>query len=260
MEEYTEYYVSQLWECNARTWIDLNSAGYNVWRDKFNTPKFISILPPIEELTGVDIGCGDGYNTMQLSKNKPKKLIGIDVSMTMIEHAQHHKFSDPYCRIDYKCASVFSMPFANNQLDFAVALFTMMNIPYAERALKEVYRVLKPGGFFQFSITHPCFWTQRIEWAEDKKGVITRNYHSQAKPIFAKWTFEGVPENESSQLTTILYRKTFAEWINSMIEAGFHIEHLEELIVPTALVDRHPAMEGYNKLPFFAVFRARKLP
>jgi ubiquinone/menaquinone biosynthesis C-methylase UbiE len=34
-----------------------------------------------------------------------------------------------------------------------------MDIPETERVLAEIFRVLRPGGFLQFSISHPCFET-----------------------------------------------------------------------------------------------------
>src|SRR5215208_5238509 len=52
----------------------------------------------------------------------------------------------------------------------ATAFMSLMEIPETERVLAEVFRVLKPGGFFQFSITHPCFDTPHRKNLHDETG------------------------------------------------------------------------------------------
>ncbi len=38
-------------------------AGYDFYRDQFNTPAFLDLLPEVRGLHGLDVGCGEGYNT-----------------------------------------------------------------------------------------------------------------------------------------------------------------------------------------------------
>jgi hypothetical protein len=47
---------------------------------------------------------------------------------------------------------------------------SLMDIPETERVLAEVFRVLKPEGFFQFSIAHPCFDTLHRRNLRDESG------------------------------------------------------------------------------------------
>ena len=49
------------------------------------------------------------------------------------------------------------LPFAKASFDFAVAFISLMDVDDLDRALDEAYRVLKPCGFLQFLILHPCF-------------------------------------------------------------------------------------------------------
>ena len=55
------------WEGNARAWTTLARAGYDVYRDHHNTPAFFEMLPDVAGLNGIDIGCGEGYNTRLLA-------------------------------------------------------------------------------------------------------------------------------------------------------------------------------------------------
>jgi 2-polyprenyl-3-methyl-5-hydroxy-6-metoxy-1,4-benzoquinol methylase len=60
--------VKQYWDGNAAAWTKLARAGYDVYRDYLNTPAFFKMLPSVNGLSGLDIGCGEGHNTRLLAK------------------------------------------------------------------------------------------------------------------------------------------------------------------------------------------------
>ena len=82
-------------------------------------------------------------------------MTGTDISETFIRHAKEAEAAQPL-GIDYGLASAVELPFEAASFDFATAFMSLMDISETERVLAEVYRVLKPRGFFQYSITHPA--------------------------------------------------------------------------------------------------------
>lgn len=60
--------VGRFWNENAETWTRLARAGYDVYRDHFNSPAFLELLPDVRGLAGLDIGCGEGHNTRLLAR------------------------------------------------------------------------------------------------------------------------------------------------------------------------------------------------
>jgi len=62
-------------------------------------------------------------------------------------------------------ADATDMPFATCSFDFATAFMSM------NRALCEAARVLRPGGFLQFSILHPCFAPPRRRVLREPNGA-----------------------------------------------------------------------------------------
>ena len=60
--------VGKIWDENAANWSKLNRMGCDLYRDYVNTPAFLSMLPDVKGLKGLDIGCGEGYNTRQVAK------------------------------------------------------------------------------------------------------------------------------------------------------------------------------------------------
>lgn len=147
--------VGGYWNKNAAVWTRLARAGYDVYRDYLNTPAFFELLPAVGGLSGVDIGCGEGHNTRLLAK-RGACITAVDISEVFLQYAQQAEEEEPL-GIDYRVASAVELPFGDATFDFAVGFMSFMDIPETERVLAEAYRVLKPGGFLQFSIEHPCF-------------------------------------------------------------------------------------------------------
>jgi len=74
------------WEANAEAWTQHSRAGYDVYRDALNTPAFLTMLPPVSGLLGLDIGCGEGSNTRELVR-LGASMHAVDVAPTFILHA-----------------------------------------------------------------------------------------------------------------------------------------------------------------------------
>ena len=123
-------------------------AGYDHYRDGLNTPAFFEMLPDVDGLPGLDVGCGDGHNTRLLA-GRGARVTGIDISKTFIRHAREAE-AVQQLGIDYKLASAVDLPFDEASFDFATAFMSLMDIPETERVLAEVFRVLKPGGRLLF--------------------------------------------------------------------------------------------------------------
>jgi len=157
------------WEANAATWTELSRAGYDVYRDHNNTPGFLAMLPPVAGLLGLDIGCGEGTNTRHLAK-LGAQMHAIDVAPTFIAHARETEQRDPL-GITYAVADAQALPFPGGRFDFATAFMSLMDVPDARAALAEAYRMLRAGGFLQFSIMHPCFAPPHRRVIRDASGT-----------------------------------------------------------------------------------------
>src|SRR5205807_2088552 len=114
-------------------------------------------LPSVEVLSGLDIGCGEGHNSRLLAK-RGARVTAVDIAEVFIAHARQSESEEPL-GIDYRVASAVDLPFADATFDFVTGFMSLMDVPETDRVVAEAYRVLKPDGFLQFSISHPCFDT-----------------------------------------------------------------------------------------------------
>ena len=188
--------VGRYWNENADVWTNLARAGYDVYRDYLNTPAFFKTLPQVEGLLGLDIGCGEGHNTRLLA-NRGARVIALDISEVFIRHAKQLEDREPQ-GIKYLVASAVELPFADGTFDFVTAFMSLMDIPETKQVVAEIYRVLKLGGFLQFSITHPCFDTPHRRNLRDENGrtyaIEVGEYFRNLQGEITEWLFRAYPK------------------------------------------------------------------
>ena len=96
----------------------------------------------------VDIGCGYGISTMILAEHFPKsKIYGLDLSEQGIKAAQAKGEVAGLTNATFICADVSNLtPDWTAEFDYAFTHMVIHDLPDPLRALKEIHRVLKPGG------------------------------------------------------------------------------------------------------------------
>lgn len=255
--------VVNYWEGNAPVWTDLCRQGYDVYRDLFNAPAFQVLLGDVAGLEGLDVGCGEGYNT-RLTAARGARMTAVDPSPTFIRFARQSE-SEESLGIDYQLALGQELPFGDEAFDFVMATMSLMDMPNPERAMAEAWRVLRPGGFFQFSITHPCFMTSRWRWLFDesgqRSGVECGRYWEGEDARIEKWIFSSAPEELRSGKPLFQvprFDRTLSEWINDLLDLGFMIERLAEPRPDEATAREHPEVADARIVAYFLHVRARK--
>jgi SAM-dependent methyltransferase len=167
--------------------------------------------------------------------------------------------------IHYQTASGVELPFADESFDFAVAFMSLMDIPENDRALAEVFRVVKPGGFFQFSISHPCFDTPHRKNLRDASGttyaIEVGNYFHDLDGGIAEWLFGAAPPEAKAGLPKFKiprFNRTIGEWLNLLLDTGFALERIHEPRPSDDTVKKVPAVQDAQIVAYFLHVRCRK--
>ncbi len=255
--------AGQHWNENAEVWTRLARSGYDVYRDYLNTPTFFELLPDVRGLSGLDIGCGEGHNTRLLAE-RGAQVTAVDISEVFIRYAKEEEVREPR-KIDYRVASAVALPFSDRSFDFAVGFMSLMDIPETERVLAEAHRILKPGGFFQFSIEHPCFATPHRRNLRNREGatyaVEVGDYFRRLQGEVTEWIFGAAPpevRNGLRRFRVPKFTRTVSEWVNLLIDTGFVIERLAEPRPSDETVRNCPDMQDAQIVAYFLHLRAKK--
>jgi SAM-dependent methyltransferase len=248
--------VGRHWEANAEAWTKLARAGYDISRDGLNTPAFFEMLPDITGLSGLDVGCGEGHNTRLLA-GRGAHVTAIDISETFVRHAREAEKAQPL-DIRYEVASAVDLPFDDAAFDFATAFMSLMDIPEVERVLAEVFRVLEPGGFFQFSITHPCFDTPYRENLRDEDGltyaIALGDYFRRVEGEVKEWLFSAAPPEARRGLQPFrvpLFTRTLSDWLNLLVDVGFVLERFGEPYPGDEAVREYQGLQDAQVVAYF---------
>jgi ubiquinone/menaquinone biosynthesis C-methylase UbiE len=246
------------WEANAPAWIEMSRHGADTYRDLVNTPGFLAALPDITGSRCLDVGCGEGHNT-RLLRERGAALTALDISETFIRSARS---ADP--RIHHVQGDAMRLPFADSTFDVATAFMSLMDVPEPSVMLTEVARVLRPGGWMQFSITHPVCTTPVRQWVDDEHGersmLAIGGYFTEG-PVTTSWIFKQVPDEMRARhepFTITAARRTVSTWLNMVIDAGLTIERVVEPVASAEIAAHHPEVADTRIIPFCLIVRAHR--
>lgn len=137
----------------------------------------------------LEVACGTGTLLEMVLKwrrwkNLPKaRITGIDYAESMLQGAIHRFAGQP--NIDFRHADAAALPYENNCFDSANIANSIHCLPDVDGALKDIFRVLKPGGLFAANVLlypkgpQPLKWiAERINAWGIRKGILFTPYHS----------------------------------------------------------------------------------
>jgi ubiquinone/menaquinone biosynthesis C-methylase UbiE len=188
------------WSAYART------EGRDVVHERVNLPPFLALLPPPGRAT-LDVGCGEGRVGAELER-RGHRVVGVDSSPRMVALARE--------RHEAVVADAVQLPFDDASFDLAIAYMSLMNVDDLAGVVREVGRVLEPGGRFCVAVTHP-FYTAGV-YETDESFVVASSY------------FEGEPRVFESHGFTFFDRVIpFETYARAVEDAGLLVERLREV-------------------------------
>ena len=127
-------------------------AAYAAWRasrlgqitDALEQKLVLDLVGLPAGLRVLDVGCGDGILAVELSR-RGAQAAGVDASRQMIGAALQ-RVERLGCDTSFQVARVETLPFEDNCFDVVLAITVLCFVEEAAVALREMTRVLKPGG------------------------------------------------------------------------------------------------------------------
>lgn len=207
----------------------------NPYQAHYEFPATTALVPDVAGERILDAGCGHGVYTTWLA-DRGAEVVAVDASEAML--AETAKRLDEEVTL-HRSDLTTPLEFADDgEFDGIVSGSVLDHIEDWDRLFAEFARVLAPGGFLVFSARHPT--RNCIEYDD-------WNYYETDAHV-ADWGVE-----------MLVHRRPLSAIVNSLLDAGFHLEELSEPEPTEAFAEQCPdEYETVSDRPYWLCVRAAK--
>lgn len=250
------------WEANAQVWDERMGDEGNDFFRLLCWPVVTDLLDPQPGQKILDVACGNGLTSRKLA-DLGAEVTAFDFSANLIELARQ-RLSDYASQIIYQVldatdeAALLALPSA--PFDAALSNMALFDMPEIEPLLRALSKLLKPGGCFVFSITHPAFnnpSSKHIveEWDE---GEIKIQYAIKTSRYLTRFQSAGVALRNQPQ-PQLYFHRPLEYYLNVGFKHGFVLDGFAERGFPPEAPQSHPLGWGgkFSEIPPVLIARLR---
>ncbi len=236
--ELIKHRVAHYWSHRADAFEQQRLREYESGKRERWLEEFRRYLPQGKVLRILDVGTGTGFFACLLAA-EGHETTGIDLTPDMIDHAEHMA---AVLGLDarFLIMDAEEPEFAPESFDVLVTRNLTWTLPHIEKAYREWYRVLKPGGVL---INFDADYSAALD--EEEEHELPENHAHKLVPDFLK------EENEAITMEVGAYHQPRPQWdVQLLIEAGF-----ERVTVDMGVCRRIYAEvdEFFNPVPIFTI-------
>lgn len=247
-------------------WYDKNAQNYtahvrnpedSIYHSLYEKPAMYNLLPDLHGKAVLSLGCGSGEDSNYLKAQGAERSVGIDISRGMIDIANQNAEG-----CEFKVMDMEHLDFPNGSFDFIYSSLAIHYIEDWSQVMKEAFRVLKPGGIFQFSCNHPVF--SSLEQTENDETHYIRQLAKLKDKVSDEVTIIGNYMNRKSvtganEFLVTTWTKPFGEIAAESTGAGFLIAAIVEPKPLEKMREVSPKdYESTSKIPDFVIFQLLK--
>jgi SAM-dependent methyltransferase len=221
-------------------------------------PALLAALGSVANLSVLDLGCGNGASSRVLAR-QGARVTSVDISPSLVARAQEREARQPL-GITYLVGDATHLPtLAQESFARVIANTVLMDAADGAALLREVGRLLRPGGRFVASLLHPCFevpghsdWALEVTPAGDRLMRRVWRY----RELFS--TPDYLAEDQPAPI--IRYHRPLSWYMGRLREAGLLIDTLDEPLGDAVLAREKPQSQQKRSIaPSFLILGAVKI-
>ncbi len=220
-------HIGQLFDRIASTYDGLNH-GLSLNIDRRWRRKTVARMAPAKHVLDVAIGTAD-LTIEMLRQGKAEQVTGVDLSDQMMAIGQQkiNNYQSPITNVQFVHANAQAMPFDDASFDAVTCAFGCRNFSNLDEGLREMYRVLKPGG--QVTILEFSYPTRRYI------RVLYDFYFTHVLPTIGRIVSRDKTAYTylNKSVKSFCWGEAFAQHLH---DAGFSNEHFETLTLGIATI------------------------
>ncbi|MEV6488973.1 class I SAM-dependent methyltransferase [Actinoplanes sp. NPDC051633] len=213
----------------SRGWWDIDADDYQaehgtflgdvdlVWCPEGLREAEAGLLGQVRGRRVLELGCGAAAGARWLH-GQGAEVVALDLSEGMLRQARAASDRSGV-RVPLVQADALALPFADATFDIVCTAFGA--VPFvadSAAVMREVARVLRPGGPWVFSITHPMRWIFMDE--PDERGLTAVNSYFDRRPY--------VEQDDAGVPTYVEQHRTLGDRVRELVAAGFRLRDLVE--------------------------------
>ncbi len=251
--------LGELWDEAASWWVSRYTSLGDLNREWVIDPLLLSWLGKVSGLRVLDAGCGEGYLSRILAR-QGAKVVGVDLSSKLIEVAKRQE-AKKHLGINYRRADLSDLgSLARGSFDLVISNIVLVDVACYREAIKEIHRVLKSGGRFIFSITHPAFEApvpgKWVRMPPDSFRIEDRRFLAVDRYFDRVTVFWGPPEGE---VMVGGFHRPLRDYFEALHDAGFLVSRLEEPTPTKVALEKHFFyFADLERVPLFLIIEAVK--
>ncbi|MEN0128429.1 MAG: methyltransferase domain-containing protein [Brevundimonas sp.] len=209
------------WDANASEYLEEHGAFLGgadfVWCPEGLREEDARLLGDVRGARVLEVGAGAAQCSRWLV-GQGVEVVATDVAHGMLRAGLAYDESAGL-RTPLVVADARALPFPDDSFDVAFTAYGAIPfVPDADRIHREVARVLRPGGRWVFSVTHPVRWAFPDDPGE--AGLTA------ARPYFDRRPY--VEIGESGRVLYAEFHRTLGDHVRELADAGFVLERLVE--------------------------------
>ncbi len=248
------------WEANAQVWDERMGDEGNDFFRLLCWPALTDLLAVQHGQKILDVACGNGLTSRKLA-DLGAEVTAFDFSANLIELAKTrpHASLITYQVLDATDeAALLAHPSA--PFDAALSNMALFDMPAIEPLFAALRKLLKPGGCFVFSITHPAFNNPSSnhiveEWDE---GGIKIQYAIKTSRYLTRFQSAGVALRNQPQ-PQLYFHRPLEYYLKVAFANGFVLDGFAECGFPPETPQAHPLSWGgkFSEIPAVVIARMR---